>query len=292
MALPEFELESPRTLEEALSLLASPGLSSVPLAGGTDLVVLLKQGALSPQRVVSLRAIPELGGIREEEGGVALGGGTTLAEIEASPLLALRFPGVVDAARTMATVQIRNRATVAGNLATAAACADLSPILSALEGRVTLRAPSGERSLVLTEFFTGARSTAMHSGELLTKVFLPAPGPRSGCAFVKFGHRRGAQIAVASAAANLSLDEAGRVTRARLVLGAVAPVPLAVDGVSSLLGQTVEGVPLAAASAAAAAECTPISDIRGSEAFRRAVVAVISRQALELASRRAWEVRP
>lgn len=292
MAIPEFELESPRTIGEALQLLAAPGKISISLAGGTDLMVLMKQGVLTPHRVVSLREIPELRGIREEGGGVVIGGGVTIAEIEASQLLAERFPGVVDAARTMATVQIRNRATVAGNLTTAAACADLSPIFSAIGAVVELRSTSGARELGLGKFFTGARATAMRPGEILTRVLLPALVPRSGSAFVKFGHRRGAQIAVASAAVNLSLDEAGQVKQARLVLGAVAPTPLVVEGVLALVGHGVEGASLEAACAAAAAECKPISDLRGSEAFRRAVVAVISRQALESAARRAKGVRP
>lgn len=289
MALPEFDLKLPTTLEEALA--AAGGSAALLMAGGTDVMIQLKQGSVIPQRVVSLARVAELRGIREEGDVVIIGGGTTAAAIESSGILLRHAPCLVDAARVMATVQIRQRATVAGNLATAAACADFSPVLCALGATVRLRSAQGERVLPMAEVFTGARATMLQPGEILTAVEIAARKPCEGSAFVKFGYRRGAQIAVASAAAWMTLDQ-GKVKEVRLVLGAVAPTPLAVQGASALLGCAPEGAPLEAACQAASAECKPISDLRGSVAYRRAVIAVVSRQAIQLAHRRAEESAP
>jgi len=210
---------------------------------------------------------------------------TTVAEIERDPLLRGHARGLVDAAERMATVQIRNRATVAGNLATAAACGDLAPILIALGARLELRSAAGARPVPLESFFTGPRTTVLGPGELIASIHLPTAGPGLGSAYVKFGYRGGSQFAVVSAAAWVEQAD-GRARSVRLVLGAVAPVPFAVQGASVLAGRVVEGAALDAACAAAASECRPISDIRGSEAYRRAITSVIARRALELAWRR------
>jgi CO/xanthine dehydrogenase FAD-binding subunit len=284
MRLPEFELHLPTSLEETLKLLqATP--PPVLMAGGTDLMVQMKRQAVSPAAVVGLSLVPGLDAIRDLDGGVSIGGAATITKLENDALLLERAPAVVDAARCMATVQVRNRATVAGNLATAA-CADLPPVLRALGARILMRSLSGARKVDLADFFTGARGTVLEPAELIEAVEIPAPARGSGSAYVKFGYRRGAQVAVASAAAWVVME--GEIVReARLVLGAVAPVPLLVKGISALLGNRPEGDALEAACAAASAECLPISDIRGSEAYRRAVVAVISRNAITMAAERA-----
>ena len=286
MSLPDFDLALPATLDEALARLGGGGPRPLVMAGGTDVLVQARQGVLKPTVVVGLSRVQEIRGIGPAGGGVAIGGGTTIAALESSALLLERATAVVDAARTMATVQIRNRATVAGNLATAAACADLAPPLVALNALVRLRSASSERVVPLADFFLGARATVLEPAELITSVEVSAPAPGSGSGFVKFGYRRGAQIAVASAAAWLTLAD-GKVRDVRIVLGAVAAIPLRVRGATALLGAEPEGAALDAACQAASAECLPISDIRGSASYRRAVVAVVTRQAVELAARRA-----
>lgn len=291
MSLPDFDLELPGTLDEALALLGRSGPRPLVMAGGTDVLVQARQGVLKPAVVVSLSRLGEIRGIRHAGATIEIGGGTSIAGIESSTLLLVGATAVVDAARTMATVQIRNRATVAGNLATAAACADLAPPLVALGASVHLRSASAERVVPLAGFFRGARATVLAPGELITSVEVPAGAPGSGSAFVKFGYRRGAQIAVASAAAWVVLSN-GIVREARIVLGAVSPVPLDVRGAAALLGQPPEGAALEAACQAAASECQPISDLRGSAEYRRAVVAVVTRQAVELAARRAASTSP
>ncbi len=287
MGLPRLDVEFPRSLEEALTLLQERDEGTMPMAGGTDLMVQLKQGAERPRRIVCLSKLSELAGVRAmEDGSIAVGGGTTIAALESDALLAEKAPGVVDAARSMATIQVRNRATVAGNLVTAAACADLPPILTALGATVSAASSQGSRRVAMEQFFTDVRRTVLTPGELLTEVILPPREAGSGSAYEKFGYRRGAQVAVASAAAWLVLEK-GLVRALRLVLGAVAPMPLVVEGASALVGHAPEGDALETVCSAAARECRPISDIRGSAAYRRAVVAVVSRRAIQRAVRRA-----
>ena len=281
----DFELLFPDRLEDALALLRDRGPGALSMAGGTDLLVQLRQGAVAPSAVVVLSRIDTLKGVRRTDGSVLIGGGTSIAAIESAPLLREHARGLVDAAEQMATVQVRSRATLAGNLATAAACGDMAPVLIALGARLTLRSAAGARTVALGEFFTGPRTTVLGAGELITEVAIPAAEPGSGSAYVKFGYRGGSQIAVVSAAACL-LREDDRARSVRLVLGAVAPVPFVVQGASVLVGRAVEGAVLDAACAAAASECRPISDIRGSESYRRAIVPVIARRALELAWKR------
>ncbi len=283
--LPGFTLHLPERVEDAADLLRDAGPDGLALAGGTDVLPLMKQGVLAPRVVVGLSRVRGLAGIRLEEGALVIGGGTTLAELEGSPLLARLAPGLVDAARRMATVQIRNVATVAGNLASAAACGDLAPVLLSLDAVATLHSPSGPRTTSLADFFTGPRATVLVPGELITEVRVPAPPPGSGSAYEKFGYRGGSQIAVVSAAASV-VQEGGRARSVRLVLGAVAPVPFAVRGAAVLAGRPIEGAALDAACAAAGTECQPISDIRGGRSYRRAVASVIARRALERARER------
>lgn len=285
MSLPDFDLRIPKRLNDALALLREAGPGGLALAGGSDLIPLMKQGVLSPRIVVALSGVAELAGIRLENGSISIGGGATLAAIEASPLLAEHVRALVDAAERMATVQVRNVATAAGNLASAAACGDLAPVLISLGARLRLRSASGERTVSLTDFFTGPRATVLLPGELICEILMPVPERGSGSAYTKYGYRGGSQIAVVSAAAAV-VQENGKARSVRLVLGAVAPVPFAVQGAAVLVGGAIEGAALDSACAAAGTECQPISDIRGSWSYRRTITSVIARRALLSAWRR------
>jgi carbon-monoxide dehydrogenase medium subunit len=290
MSLPEFNLHFPNSLHDALRTLSALSVSeaAAPLvmAGGTDVLLYMKQRTVQPRSVLSLSKVEETRGIRNLDGACEIGAGTTITGMERGPFLQPRYAGLVDAARSMATPQVRQRATLGGNLATAAACADMPPILIALGAIVEIRSVYESRQVPLQEFFVGVRATALQPGELIAALRLQQPAPHSSSAYVKFGYRRGAQIAVASAAAAVTMD-GDRIQSIRLVLGSVAPVPVAVRGASVLVGAKPEGAALAAACTAAAAECAPISDIRGSEAYRRAIVEVIARRAVLQACARA-----
>ncbi len=279
------EFHRPTSLEEALTILRDAGREGIAKAGGTDVMLLLKHEAVRPRVMVGLSALSELKGIRRDKSVIAIGAGTTIAALERDAVLAEHAQGLLDAAHRMATAQIRTVATVGGNLASAAACGDLAPVLIALDATIHLRSAAGERELPLTEFFTGPRTTVLAPDELITRIEFPAAKKRSASSYAKFGYRGGSQIAVVAAAAQVNRD--GSVAeRVRLVMGAVAPIPFLVKGASVLTGRPVEGAALEAACAAAASECRPISDIRGSEAYRRTISSVVARQALESAWRR------
>lgn len=306
MYLPDIELHQPRTLEEACETLARCGADARPLAGGTDLLVDLKTGRLRVGHLVSLRQIPGLSGAAEHNGGLRIGALTTITQLDRRLRAAPRFACLREATTQMAGPQIRNLATVGGNLAAAVPCADLPPILTAMNATVALwscapdsrgqaagdtRGRAGNERLVpLEAFLAGPRQTVRREDEVLTEVRVPRPPPGFGAAYARFALRDGNAIAVAAVAASLRLDEAGVVRAARVVLGAVAPVPLLVDQVERVLvGRPAEEQTFAAVAELARDAAQPISDVRGSADFRRELVEVLTRRALAAAHRRCRE---
>src|SRR5262249_40051097 len=209
-------------LSHASALLAGqPGAQA--LAGGTDLLVDLRERRRTPALLVDVSELAELRGIDVAGGALRLGGGVTVGELLASPLVAGRAPALRRAAHDFADFLTRNKATLGGNLANASPGADLVVPLLALHAQVVLAAPAGERTLALDDFLRGPRQTALGSGELIRAVVLPRPGGRQ--VFYKLGLKRGGAIAVVSVAMRLELD-AGRCAAAAVALGAVAPPPL------------------------------------------------------------------
>ncbi len=282
------ELHEPTDLAQAADLLARfPGRARL-LAGGTDLIVDLKSARTSAEHLVSLNRIESLRGI-ENQSGLRIGAMTTIAEIERSPLIGGPFVALREAARQMASPQVRHLATIGGNIASAVPCADLPPVLGVLDAALVLWSPGGSRRVALTEFFIGPRQTIRREEELLVAILVPAPRPRFGAAYERFALREGNSIAVASVAASLTLGRNDSITAARIMLGAVAPVPLPVrDAEPVLCGRRLdEGIDRAAEVAMEAAQ--PISDVRGSAAFRRRLVGVLTRRALRAAHQRARE---
>ncbi len=288
MYVPDVELHEAATLTEAGALLKRLAPPVRLLAGGTDLLVDLKTGRINAQHLVSLRRVPGLRGVAESAEGLQIGALTTIAQLLASPAVRGRYAALHDAASQMAAPQVRNLATVGGNLASAVPCADLPPILMAMNALVRLWSPTGERDVPLDQFFTGPRQTARRDDEVLTAVLVPNPPPRFGAAYARFALRDGNAIAVAAVAASLLLDLDGTVHDARIVLGAVAPVPLfAQDAAKTLLNAPPNEEAFQRAAAAAMAAAQPISDVRGSAEFRRELVGVLTKRALQTARGRA-----
>lgn len=282
------ELHEPADLEQTAQILGQfPGEARL-LAGGTDLLVDLKTARVETKHVISLHRVDRLKGI-ERSAGLRIGGMTTIAQLEDCALLTGAFNVLREAARQMASPQIRNSATVGGNIASAVPCADLPPVLGVLGASVVLWSPEGERQVVLTEFFTGPRATVRRADEILCAVVVPEPPPRFGAAYERFALRDGNSIAVASVAASIALDENGLVAAGRLMLGAVAPIPLrAVQAEAALVGRTLEdGIDEAVAQATQAAQ--PLTDLRGSAQYRRQLVSILARRALLRAHTRANE---
>ena len=288
MYLPDIELHEARTIDEASDYLGRYAPDVRALAGGTDLLVDLKAGRVKVGHVVSLNRLPELRGLADNGSAFRIGALTTPNELAASPVVRQRFPALLDALRDLAAPQVRNMATVGGNLTSAVPSADLPPIMISLHASVVLRCRSGERSVPLDSFFLGPRRTIMRSDEILTAVLIPPPPKCFGAAYARFALRQANACAVAGVAASVQLDSDGVVVAARIVLGAVASTPLPVECASAcLIGRVLDEDSMETAATETMAASKPISDIRASASYRRELVGVLTRRAIESARRRA-----
>lgn len=277
-----FDYLAPRSLAEAVAMLAAHP-EATPLAGGTNVLVQLKEGRRDVETLLSLRRLPELHQITHGAG-VRIGAGVTMVQIAADARLRADYTALATAAGLLGSVQTRNMATVGGNLCNASPSADTAPPLLALGAKVVIAGADGEREMALSDFFVGRGQTALAAGELLREIVLPALAPRSGSAYVRHIPRAAMDISVAGVAAALSLDEAGRIAAAGLALGAVAPTPLRAPEAERLLaGQEPRVELFAAAAEMAQAAAQPLSDVRASAEFRRHLVGVLARRALQAA---------
>ncbi len=278
-----FDYLEPKRMDEAVAALAEHGREAALLAGGTDLLVALKADVLRPRVVVNLKRIPGLAEMATENGGMRMGTLTTVRAIETSAPINERFPALADAARCLGSVQIRHLATVGGNLCRAAPCSESAPPLMVLRAQVRLDGPRGERTLPLEDFFTGPGQTALAVGEILTEIRVPAPAPGSGAAYLRHSLRPLMDLALVNVAASVTLTRDGRsFADARIVLGSVAPTPIrAPQAEAALRGQAVDEATLEHAASLAAEESRPITDVRGTDTYRRAMVRLFTRRALE-----------
>ena len=279
--LPEFDLLTPSTLSEALDLLDSGAPDVVPLAGGTNLIVDLRDRHRQAQVLMDVSRLSELHGIRRENGHIVVGGGSTIADLLTDPLIAEHGAPLRDAAKVFAGPLVRNRATIAGNLVDASPAADTAPPLLVLDAEIELVSKRGMRCLPLDEFLVGVRETLRKPTELVLAVRWPLPPAHSTAAFYKAGLRRADAISVLSVALNIECDQQRRCSKARIALGAVAPRPIRAHAAEEALTGCALGPHLLAQAASLASEATrPIDDIRGSAAYRRRVVEVLVRRLL------------
>jgi aerobic carbon-monoxide dehydrogenase medium subunit len=285
-----FEYHAPTSLNEAISLLQQHRDAARPLAGGTDLVVQMKENATKfspPSHIVSLLRVPELGGIVFSEAeGLRIGAGATMSQVAGSQVIRERYQAVAEGAALVGSIQTMNMATVGGNLCNAAPSADIAPPLLAFEAEAVAVGPSGRRSLPLEEFFLGPGKTALAVDELLAEVRVPTPVNGTASAYDRHTPRKQMDIAVVGVAVTLTI--AGkRIERARVALGAVAPTPVrAPQAEAALEGQPASDEAFVRSAEIAATECTPIADVRGSAEFRRHIVRVMSERMLRDARRR------
>lgn len=290
--VPDIELHEAATLEEAVAATSRYGSDARLLAGGTDLLVDLKTSRIRISHVVSLGRIEGLRGVSETDGTLRIGALTTITQLGGSSIVRERFAPLLDAAGQMAAPQIRNVATVGGNIASAVPCADLPPILGAMGASVMLWSRAGEREVPLDKFFVGPRRTVRRDDEVLTAVLVPRPPRGFGAAYARFALREGNAIAVAAVAAALYLDLQNHISEARIVLGAVAPIPrLVEEAAAELRGRAPDEGAFDRAAEAARRAAEPISDVRGSAEFRRELIAVLTRRALATAYHRAKEAQ-
>lgn len=276
-----FEYFSPRTLDDALSLLAQYGGDAKPLAGGQSLIPAMNFRLATPAVLVDLNSIDGLAGITEHEGALSIGGMTRQRALERSAAVARHAPLVAAAMPFVAHAAIRTRGTLGGSLAHADPAAELPAVMLALDAQFTLQRREGSRVVSAADFFIGLFTTALEPGELLVGVDLPGMPPRSGVAFQEISRRHG-DFALAGAAALVSLDDAGRCTRARIALFSLSDRPvLAAHAATALVGHPPSAAAIDAAAAAAAAhDIDPTSDLHASSAYRRQLAAVLTRRVL------------
>jgi len=283
-----FEMAMPGSVDECLTVLAQRGSEAKLVAGGTDLLPQMKNGVTRPGCVVDISRLSELRSIAlDASGGLRLGAAVAARQIERDARLAKAFPSLVESAALVGSIQIRNLATVGGNLCNAAPSADMAPPLIALEAEAVIAGPKGRRRVPLASFFEGVRTTVLGPDELLIELVVPAPGPRSGGHYLRHTPRRELDIAVVGVASQITLSN-GVCGKARISLASVAPTPVRATAAERMLeGQplTKERVEEAAKLAVEAAR--PISDQRGSAEFRKHLVRVLTRRTLTTALARA-----
>ena len=274
-----YDLVIPESLRGALDLLAyAPDDGTLALAGGTNLIVDIRARRARPDHVVGLGRIDELRGLRSNDRQTVIGARTTASELLASPEIAARAPSLIDAAKLFGGQMVRNAATIAGNIACGSPAADLVPPLMSLDAVVTLASASGSRSIALDAYYRGYKEDVRRPDELITEIAWSHLPPRSTNVFYKLARRVGDAITITGVAVTLAVAD-GVCTRARIALGAVAPVPLRAKKAEGLIeGMTLDARLIADAAAQAAAECSPIDDVRASADYRRHTVEALTRR--------------
>lgn len=288
-----FDYYAPKTLGEAIALLHQLREGARPVAGGTDIVVQMKEGRTKfpyPQMVVSLDRISELRGISfTDKDGLRIGAGTTMTEIATHPFIREHYQALAEGAGVVGSYQTMNMGTIGGNVCNAAPSADTAPPLLVFDAECAIVGPTGRRTIPLTQFFRGPGLTSLESGELLAELRLPTPRSGTGSAYQRHTPRKQMDIAVVGVGVALTID-GGTIRHARVALGAVAPMPIRASKAEAAL----EGLPasddvFARAAEAAASEASPIADVRGSADFRRHLVNVMTARMLSRAGERARE---
>jgi len=284
----DMRYEAPRTLAAAVALLAGAKGHARVLAGGTDLLIHMRAGRVEPELLVDIKGIPEMTSIVAEGGGFRFGAAVSSMELLEHEAFSKAWPGVTEAAGLIGSTQIKGRATVGGNLCNASPAADSVPALIAAGAVASIVGPDGRREARVEDIATGPGKTSLANGEIVASFLLPPRPPRSGDAYLRFTPRTEMDIAVVGAGVNLTLDESGVCSEARVSLGAVAERALLVpDAAAALIGTRVDAEALERLGAAVSAACRPIDDKRGTKEYRIKVAGVMARRAAQIALDRA-----
>jgi len=284
--LPDFRFVKPETLREAFRELETEG--AAPIAGGTDLVIDMKVGRRKPDKLVYIAHLPELNGIKDAGDSIVIGAVTKLQSIVDSDLLRKYAPVLPEAVNEMASWQIRNIATIGGNLGNASPAADTAPPLYVLDAKVVIKGLGTERVMPVKEFFVGPKRNALRKGELIQAIIVPKiTGEGVGMSYVKIGRRQAFTLSIVSVATLVKV-EGNEIVDARVALNAVAPTPVRAPHVEEALkGSKATAEAVMKAAEEVLKDISPISDVRASKEYRRLLSVALTRESLLTSLRRA-----
>ena len=268
----------PSTLKEASALLKQGG--NIVVAGGTDVMIKVRRGAIRGVGLVNIKAVDSLSEIREQDGGLFIGSGVKLSAVASDERVLKNYPALAEGAMSIGTPQIRNLGTIGGNVCNASPCADTAPGLLVSGAEVLIEGTGGSRSVNISEFWTGPGKSVLEPGEIVTGFLLPTPEEGLKQGFLKLGPRRAADIAVVNLGISFVLKD-GKYKNVRIALGSVAPTPIsAVTAEAIMEGCAVESLDIEAVASAAERDSIPISDVRASEWYRKEAVCALVKELL------------
>ena len=281
-----FDYLEPHSLDEALGMLEEHGARARLVAGSTDFLVRWRTGVWRPEIVVCMQHVPGLDGLRfNDDDGLSIGAMVTVQDIEQNATVRTRYPALAAGATAFAGVQVRNLATVVGNVCNASPAGDTLPALLAYDAQCRIVGSNGERWLPLTEVFVGPGQIALAAGEIMTELRLPTPPPNSGGLYIKHSPRGAMDISAVGAASVMSIGSDGICASVRIALGAVAPTPIRAFGAEGrLVGQIPTDENIAESARLAAQSSRPIADVRSGAEYRREIAQVLAERTLRHAA--------
>ena len=280
----------PDSLEDAVGLLAEASGKAAILAGGSDLLVRMKGGFIEPDLIIDIKGVDALRRVSENDEGFVIGAAVPCAVLGENAALKRAWPGVIEGATLIGSKQVQGRCTIVGNLCNASPAADSVPALVAAGARALIRGPAGSRTVAVERIPVGPGKTSLAPGEIIEAILLDKRKPNSGDAYQRFTPRSEMDIAVVSAAVNLTLDDRGIVISARVALGAAAPTVLLVEEAANILvGSRVDDGTLDRLAEACSGACRPIDDKRGTVEFRKKVAGVLAKRVALTAYQRAGQ---
>lgn len=278
----------PTTVAECSQLLKEYGAEAKILAGGTDLVPRLKNKTWKPKAVIGIWNIPDINGIIVDKDGLELGAAAKLRKISLDKVLEKDYKVIMEAAGNVSSMQVRNIATIGGNACNASPSADAIQGLMVMDAKAVIAGAEGIREVPIEEFFTGPGKTVLEKGEMLVKFKVPAPKPSTGAVYKKYAIRGDTDISIVGVGCRLTLEDDGTIKEARISFAAVAPKPIRGTAVEEMLiGKKLTAELIEKAGEAAGNSCNPISDQRATAEYRKEMICVWTRHALEEAEERA-----
>lgn len=289
--LSNFQYHAPKTKAEVLDLLSDIGDKSKMLAGGTDLIIMLKEKMIETENLINIGDVEELAGIKFTENGVEIGACTKIADIENSKELAVKYGALVHAAGELGSYQVRTMATLGGNISHSSPAGETPTPLAALNASVVIESKRGERVVKAEDFILGNRKNVLEKDEMLTKFIIPTPADNSATVYGYIGLRNAMEIDAVNMAVNIELEgDKKTIKSVKLVMGSVSPKPIVSEAVPEVIvGKVLSDELIEKVGQAAMGEAKPISDVRASAEYRKDVVGALARRLTKEAYDKAME---